>query len=213
MICVSLGNLSASDVKKAIGNFNLLEIRFDLIDIVEADFLEFMKNADKLIATGRIGSKLDPNIVNYIEKSIDSGVKYVDIDYNERGYYPKALSLLKSSSTKLILSYHNYNETPDIEDINSMISEMQLLEPDIIKLCFKANEIDDIVRTMFLYIMHPEIDLVAFNLGKKGCLSRLLALKAGAPLMYAALDSEHKIEKSQLTYYELNSLLKIINDE
>jgi 3-dehydroquinate dehydratase I len=213
MICVSLGNLNSSEVNKAIVNFDFVEIRFDLLRTNDDEFSQYIQRSDKLIATGRVGINPNKEVIKYIEKSIESNVKYVDIDYKERGYYIRALKLLQSSTTKLILSYHNYEETPEIDELKTIISDMKLLNPDIIKICLKANEINDIIRTMFLYHIYPETSLVAFNLGIMGSLSRLLALKAGAPFMYAALDNDHRVEKSQLTYQELKSLMNIINNE
>ena len=87
---------------------------------------------------------------------------------------------------------------------------MSKFKPDIYKLCFKARTMNDIIRTMKLYQNYPQISMVAFNLGDLGTLSRVLALQIGAPFMYASRDSVSKTEDSQMSVFEINSILQLL---
>lgn len=210
MICVSIGKSNLNDLIKIIQNNDLVEIRLDLLKPDFEEFERILEYREKLIITYRLNGNDEAIACKYIENSILKGVKYVDIDLLDSDKYLKELKLIGSSETELIMSFHEYDFTPENYYIDELLERMSSFNPSIYKLCFNACSVDDVIRTMMLYEKYPKNKLLAFNLGEIGRLSRLIAIKIGAPYMYASLDNIHKTENSQLTMRELESLLNII---
>lgn len=210
MICVSAGHISFEKLINIIHLYDLVEVRLDLLSLNDMEYSEILKYSHKLIICYRnISTNLDESI-QLIEKSINAGAGYIDIDVNEIEDHKSLINKIKLSNSRLILSIHNFDNTPSDFEINQQISEMRTIGPNIYKLCFKANSIEDIIRVQSLYQTYKDLNLIAFNLGELGSLSRIFALKSGAKFMYVAESEESKTESSQLTIKQLNKLFKII---
>ncbi|HEX4614104.1 MAG TPA: shikimate dehydrogenase, partial [Urbifossiella sp.] len=91
---------------------------------------------------------------------------------------------------KRIISYHNLNETP--ENLEDLYAEMLKLDGDVYKIAVMAQAPADVARVLRLQKAAPK-PTVAFCMGDVGSPSRYLALKYGAPWIYAAFNKERGI--------------------
>lgn len=212
MICISLGSGNIQEIDVICRNHDLVELRLDLLNL-ELNYVDhLLNNHTNIIVTYRLNCNnydLDYAITVY-RKALLSNVSYIDIDLND--YTTIHIHLeneLAKSSTKLILSYHNHDYTPDSSNLNTIFYKMQSFNADISKLCFKANNISDVIRTMELYKNAKTNKLIAFNLGDIGSLSRILAIQKGAPFMYASTEN-NKTEPSQLSFDELSRIMELL---
>lgn len=211
MICISLGKSPLNNIKSILEKFNLIELRLDLMNLNMHQFLELMKYSNKLIITFRFNSSNYIDALKYYEIALQHNVKYIDLEIINFKYLTNILQLLPESTTKLIMSYHDFAKTPTDEHINSLYNQMKSCNADIYKFCFYAEKTDDVNRTLSLYKSIPRRQLIAFNLGNLGHLTRIFALKAGAPFVYAYFDGDSKTEKSQLSLSQINTYLDILN--
>lgn len=210
MICISVGNISFEKLIEIVSQFDLVELRLDLLKLTDDEYSELLKYSQKLIVTCRINNDNREYAQKSYEKAAAFGVRYIDIDLVEVNNFKSLIDNIENKNTGLIISHHDFDKTPDLKEIKNIVSKMEIMKPEIYKLCFKATGIDDIIRTLSVYGLYPKNQMVAFNLGSIGSLSRVLALKAGAPFMYAAYNENSKTEMSQLTYSQLHELLKVI---
>ncbi len=91
---------------------------------------------------------------------------------------------------KRIVSYHNLNETP--ANLDEIYAGMLKQDADVYKLAVLAQTPNDVVRVLKLQQSAPK-PTVAFCMGDIGQPSRFLALKYGAPWIYAAFNKERGI--------------------
>lgn len=98
----------------------------------------------------------------------------------------------------LILSYHNFNETPDLERI---LTAMKRRAPSACyyKIATFANSILDTIRMIHFQRKHPEV--IGVCMGEKGTLSRILS-----PFTYAPLTEGDKNAPGQLLLSELENI-------
>lgn len=101
-----------------------------------------------------------------------------------------ATSIPRFGPVKRIISYHNLQETP--ANLDEIYAGMLKQDADVYKIAVTAQTPEDMVRV--LKLQHAaRRPTVAFCMGDIGVPSRFLALKYGAPWIYAAFNKERGI--------------------
>ncbi len=117
------------------------------------------------------------------------------VDYDWRSILP--------GPEGLILSYHNYEETPaDLEDLLRTLRSKG--KAQYYKIATMARSTLDAFRMLEFSQKHP--DVIGICMGEDGQATRILAPLISTPIMYAALSPEHKTAPGQLTMEELNTI-------
>ena len=99
-------------------------------------------------------------------------------------------SIPRFGPVKRIVSYHNLTETP--ENLEEIYAKMLKQDGDVYKLAVSAQTPQDVARVLRLQKAAPK-PTVAFCMGDIGQPTRFLALKFGAPWIYAAFNKERGI--------------------
>jgi 3-dehydroquinate dehydratase/shikimate dehydrogenase len=120
-----------------------------------------------------------------LRQAIASGAfEWVDLEVDVAPTIPRF------GPVKRVISYHNLTETP--EALEEIYAGMLKLDGDVYKIAVLAQSPADVVRVLRLQQAAPK-PTVAFCLGDTGQPSRFLALKYGAPWIYAAFNKERGI--------------------
>lgn len=188
-ICCVIDNLKV--VGKAKQRCKLVEARLDLLGtttglkVVE----ELSSSGLNVIATlrdWREGGKYrgpPKEKLDVLERAVELGAWLVDVEYRFE-LLDEALERLKG---KVILSYHNFNYTPEPEILYAMAGDMLRNGATLVKIATMARRVEDNFRLLGLNARWPG-KIIAFAMGSLGRLSRILAPVYGAPYTYAALD-------------------------
>ncbi|MEZ6104532.1 MAG: type I 3-dehydroquinate dehydratase [Pirellulaceae bacterium] len=137
--------------------------------------------------------------ITILRTAVAEGADYVDLESDI------AKSIPRYGSTKRIVSYHNFRETPD--DLEAIYRSMEDLDPDVIKIATMANSPADNLKTLRL-CHDAKIPTVAFCMGEIGMVSRLLCGRFGAPFTYATFSDERQLAPGQLTYRTMRDLYR-----
>jgi 3-dehydroquinate dehydratase/shikimate dehydrogenase len=132
-----------------------------------------------------------------LRQAIASGVDYVDLETDVANKIPRF------GKTKRIVSYHNYQETPDnLEDIQETLSKQNA---DIVKIVTMANSPADNVKLLRL-IPNAKVPTIAFCMGDFGIPSRILCGKYGSPFTYATFSKERLLAPGQLSFEDMRDI-------
>src|SRR5436190_555284 len=132
-----------------------------------------------------------------LRQAIASGVDYVDLETDIADKIPRF------GKTKRIVSYHNYQETPDnLEDVYEKLSKQK---PDIVKIVTMANSPADNVKLLRL-IPDAKVPTIAFCMGDFGIPSRILCGKYGSPFTYATFSKERLLAPGQLSFEDMRDI-------
>lgn len=218
-VCVSLSSKSVEDAKKsihkALERVNLVEIRTDFIkDIDEAGLKNLVSsNKNCIIAFRRKKEKsLDHSL---IEVAIKEGVRFIDLEIEEKEAikHVKDIKLKnKEIKTKLIISCHNFELTPGLDELNSVYFRSKSMSADLVKIVTKACTINDNFA-IFEFLKNKE-DAVSFCMGMQGQISRILAGKYGSRITYCCLKEGKETAEGQISIkemletYNFNSITK-----
>jgi 3-dehydroquinate dehydratase/shikimate dehydrogenase len=129
-----------------------------------------------------------------LRQAIAAGVEYVDLEEDI------ATSIPRFGKTKRIISYHNFQETP--EDLNHLHYQLSSLNADIVKIATMAHSPHDNLRLIRL-MRASRVPTVAFCMGDFGQASRILAGKFGAPFTYSTFHPERTMAPGQLSHQQM----------
>lgn len=205
MICVSIGRgrhkqILAEHAQLVEDGAELVELRLDYIrTAVNLKRLTGDRPGPVVITCRRredggmwSGTKEARQVL--LRSAIASGVEYVDLEEDLASVIPRF------GSTKRIVSYHNFRETPG--NIESVYDRMLQLDADILKIVAMANSPSDNLKMLEL-INRSDVPTVAFCMGDIGTPSRILCGAFGAPFTYATFHHERSLAPGQLSYHDM----------
>ncbi|EFJ45882.1 hypothetical protein VOLCADRAFT_82062 [Volvox carteri f. nagariensis] len=187
----------------AASGVDIIELRLDfLTDFDPEQHLQRITSSCPLpyIVTYRPvweGGKYDgpePERLAVLKMAALMGAPYVDVEFKASPYFfagetgwsqGRAVPL----STKVILSYHDFQQTPEPAVLDRLASAMRAAGADIVKLAAMANDITDAARMLDL-LRKKDGPMIALSMGEKGQIVRLLAAKYGGYLTFAAMSPE-----------------------
>jgi len=187
----------------------MAEIRLDLCGFNIDQIEQVFSSHPNLIATLRPGSYAENDQKERLRKAISAGAGLVDIEYESSDEYREAISsYARDHHCRVIISYHNYNETPDLNDLREIIRNCREYDADIIKIATTIETKADIIRVLSLYYSNDSI--VAIGMGDKGKITRILAPFLGAPFTFASPDEGGSTAPGQITYSKLKSIIEAL---
>ena len=220
MICIPITARSpedtVSEMISASKHADIVELRIDYIPELqnaEECIEESLKRKTKpVIITNRPereGGKFngsEQDRLCLLQKAIDLGADYVDVEYDS------IEQIIRRNSSKIIISHHNFKETP--HNLSKIYDDICQQKPDIVKIVTYANDIIDNIR-IFELLKSAQIPTISFCMGESGYISRILTKKFGGFLTFASLEKGKESAPGQLTEDELSNIyhFKEINRE
>ncbi len=135
-----------------------------------------------------------------LRSAIASGVEYVDLEESV------AQAIPRYGKTKRIVSYHNFEQTPeDLEEIHARLSK---IDADIIKIAAIAHSFADVIR-MIRLMESAKTPTICISMGDIGTITRVLGPRFGAPFTYCSFTSERRAAPGQLTFKQMQSLYRV----
>jgi 3-dehydroquinate dehydratase/shikimate dehydrogenase len=214
-ICESFYAENLSSLTKSLGEIKQLgEWRFDLSKLsLEEIKIVKEKSPKPLIFTCRRADFTKEYRFKAYQQAILLGFEYIDLDMSiDLPILMNLSNLLAKSSCRLILSYHNFQQTPTSHELEKLYAQSTNFNPDIFKVATLVHSDDDINR--LLSLQRKSNKNICFGMGKMASLSRVKSLLCGAAFTYIALDASKSTAPGQVNYqtlyeeYEKQSHLK-----
>lgn len=188
---------------------DLYELRVDSLENLEINDLKNL--SEKLIVTirskdeGGIKGISDDKKLSIFRNFLEIEPLFFDIEYKSK-LKDQIIDDLTNTETKSILSYHDFDKTPDFETLEELYDNMKDVNPNLIKIVTFCNEPKDNLKMFKLLIEYD--GLVSFCMGKLGRISRIFSLLY-SPFTYASL-SEEKAGPGQLSVEELDKIKEVL---
>jgi len=209
-ICIPIVEKNIEDAINAIHSANakadVIELRIDFLENVDTVSLEKLLDVVEkpVIVTCRLenqggtGKITEENRQDLLAKAIEKKVDFIDLEFTSK------TKISEKQSTLIIRSHHNFEKTPSIIDIKSILSAMKTKSAEIIKYIPTANSINDNFR--IFEILQKSDDIISFCMGLKGHISRVLAGKYGSLITFAANAENQKSAPGQINIDEMKNL-------
>jgi len=216
--CVSIAENSPDKIKDKLKNAlkksDYAEIRFDFLKIDEIpETLESIKkNLKKIVCTLRPKSEggkfegSEKERIAILKLIAEYNPFLLDVELNTIKKNKELAKYLKSSKTKLLISWHDFKKTPKFSELKSMMNQMTKFSHNV-KIVTTAKSVDDSTRILQLYNKNGKNNLIAFAMGDNGRVSRILCLYLGSPYTYVSLGKP--VAPGQLSVDEVKKIIDL----
>nr|WP_213806589.1 shikimate dehydrogenase [Granulicella sp. dw_53] len=211
-VCVAIiGTTPAEMLEKAsavIKDTPFLEFRLDYLEkplLALPKIKQFLADntAVTAIATCRRtanGGKFDGAVaaqLDVLTKAAASGFQIADIEIESAEALKKGdLQKLRETGIALILSYHDFAGT---KDLDATFARLQPFEPDFYKIVPTAKTLSDNVTLIrFLERMSDHTNIIGICMGDAGVISRVLGVRAGSAFTFAAASPGEETGPGQI---------------
>jgi 3-dehydroquinate dehydratase-1 len=134
---------------------------------------------------------------------------YIDIELRNFSLYADLIAAARASAKQLIVSVHDFEKTPALEQMERWANETEARYPDaIFKISAKVSHWDELVRLGNFLVNQSRIRVAAMGMGPLGKISRLLFACLGSELTYAACSET--VVSGQWDFRTLRSILSQI---
>ena len=206
MICASIAEKDVEKCLRSVEKVEMAEIRIDLAEFNDDEIRKVFSQRKKLIATCRPGKIKDEERAEMLKIAIEAGSTYVDIEYEaSAAYINDLLEFAHSHQCDVIISYHNYDKTPELEELESIVHNCYERGADLAKIATHINVNRDNSKILSLYKAPGR--LVAIGMGDLGKISRIVAPFLGAEFTYASLSDAEAIAPGQINYEKLSKFI------
>ena len=199
MIATSIQNKELHQILDLLPGLEMAEIRLDRCALEEEEIDRLFSESDvPLIATCRLAEESQAPAL--LERAIQAGAKYADLEMEAPAAVGRRIrEACREWGTVLIRSYHNFEGTPPLPVLQSLVERARQFGGEVVKIVTTATSEADNAVIAQLYDAAEPGTLVAFCMGEKGRASRLEALKRGAPFTYACLSEKDATASGQWT--------------
>ena len=216
--CVSIAENSPNKIKiklkTALKKSDYVEVRLDFLKIEQIpNTLEIIKkDLNRIVCTLRPkteGGKFQGNEkerVSIIKLIAEYNPFLLDVEFNTLKKNKELVKYLKSTKTKLLVSWHDFKKTPKSLELKKKIKQMSKFSSNV-KIVSTAKSTEDSTRMLELYNNKGKNNLISFAMGDAGKISRILCLYLGSPYTYVSLGKA--VAPGQFSVDEVNKIINL----
>jgi 3-dehydroquinate dehydratase I len=216
-ICVSIAPEDVSSIPEqadlAFGlGADYVEIRFDFLKPEQLqpaiDVARGIKGKAvfTLRSTGQGGkfAGSEQDRIKWLYKLAEQRPMLLDVELQTLQENDELADFLESQKTPLLVSWHDFENTPPSDSLADLLSEMRIYS-NYVKVVTTAKKVEDSLRLLELYETAIGLQPIFFAMGEAGVLSRVMCTVTGnAPFTYASL--EKAVAPGQLTVKQMRKL-------
>jgi 3-dehydroquinate dehydratase/shikimate dehydrogenase len=219
MLFATITANNCSDAKQKIHEaqsfpINGIELRLDYFAKIDLDEIKKLRQEISIPMIFTLRKKSQGGFYKHSEEKRQILIKqlislkpnYFDLEYDVPHDFIKEIHH-QSPHTKLICSYHDFNETP--KDLSKILDNIEQNEFSIYKIATKANSsLDALCMLNFINEKSKELTISGMCMGELGMPTRILAPIVNSEINYASLKKEEETAPGQL---DLSALFDIYN--
>jgi 3-dehydroquinate dehydratase/shikimate dehydrogenase len=135
-------------------------------------------------------------------KAMEAGADYVDLEDGIAAVLPR------TGTSKRIVSWHNFVETP--ENLDAVYDRLAAQDADVVKIaCFAQTPLDSLrMLDLVKRKRNAKIPLVGFCMGEFGVPSRILCQAFGSPFTYCQPTAEQALAPGMMAWDVMRDLYR-----
>lgn len=214
-------------LKKLNNKIKLIEIRFDYIynynisedifkiisDIGIPYIFTFRSHMESDRGKNALKVDFDTRIKWYMS-AIEQGASMIDFELSSIKEYKKFLTLVEKAKNKnvgVIISYHNFQETPDVNNLLKIMEEENEYGADVLKVATMVKKFEDIITLNMVTLKIREKlrkPLMTMGMGEIGISSRISTIAFGSDVVFAFIGKSSA--PGQISYYKIDRIISYL---
>jgi len=210
MICVSISRID--QLPEVIDSgVTLMELRLDLIREDPGHIYQQIPNHVQTIATCRPEGYNESERIELLKTCMDLGAKFIDVEIESTDDYLTTLtSYAHQCGAESIISYHNFEVTPDVKELEQLLQKCYERGGDVAKIAVQVDTLKDVHHLLGVYKLPGR--KVVLGMGKPGRITRLMGPYLGAEFTYGAPGAGSETAPGQFSYKQLTDIYKVIDE-
>lgn len=211
MICVSIAESSLSACLEALETLDFAEIRMDAMPFLTLDDVRgIFSGHTGLLATCRPGALFsEEDRKALLIEAVRSGATYVDVEIESvPAYRDEIVAEARRRGCKVIVSFHDFEETPERRELDAIIDSCFKAGADIAKIACMVRSDSDCAR--LLGLLDTKRNVVVVGMGAKGRITRIAAPLLGSPFTFACLSKGKETADGQIDKKTLERILEVL---
>jgi 3-dehydroquinate dehydratase / shikimate dehydrogenase len=153
---------------------------------------------------GRFNGSIEEQL-HILEAAVEAGAHAIDLEVESAEGAAEKVNLL-GGHARLILSYHNFEGTPQMEQV---LRRMTRIPAAAYKIVTTARKPSDNSRVLALMKAHPRVPLIVLAMGETGVPTRVLSDSFGSLYTYAAPMTAEGTAAGQVCARQLRHLYRV----
>jgi 3-dehydroquinate dehydratase-1 len=142
----------------------------------------------------------------------NTGVEYVDCELSNAAEHIEYLKRAAvTAGTKIIGSFHNFSNTPSLEELAQKFSEAEKYQLDVAKVAVMPRNLADVLTLLSATVeakSRLKIPLITMSMGRYGAISRMVGGAFGSSLTFGV--GSQASAPGQVPIEDLKTVLTII---
>ena len=134
---------------------------------------------------------------------------FVDFEMSAPEAHTRAvLAAARDNDTQVLLSYHNFDETPTLEELLARFAQAEALGADVAKVAVMPRDLDDVLdllRATLQASRETSLPLISISMGELGAFTRAIGWYFGSAVTFAA--GRQSSAPGQLSVADLRNLV------
>jgi len=209
MICVSVSH--RDQLEKAIASgAAMLELRLDLIGENPDRLFPAIPKSIQTVVTCRPGIHKEEERAALLKHGLELGAAFVDVETESSDVFLNNIKqCAELNHAKVIVSYHNFERTPGLEDLESVMIGCFERGGDLAKIATRVHGTADILNLIALFGLPGQ--KVILGMGPLGRILRIVGPYLGGAFTFASLEEGKETAPGQLSIKEMNDIYKVID--
>jgi len=211
-ICAVITTQDMDSVRKVEPLADLFEIRIDMIGQGWQDVARAIKKpwiaTNRLKAEGGLWEGSEEARQRELLRAFNLGASMVDIEL-AAPELDEIVPFIKKNA-RCLISHHDTRRTPPPAELRRIIEAELAAGADICKLVTTARSFEDNVNVLGMISEFRPAEVVAFAMGPRGQMSRILCPLAGGAFTYAAANEGAESATGQFTVSQLRRIYEMI---
>lgn len=200
-------------------SYDFFEIWLDYLEDLNIEFIDILLSEyeEKIIFV------LRRNNLEEIKMDLEDRKKYINNLNNSKAYLDLDIESQKQEinflfdnklNINLIASYHNYQETPGDEKLDSVVRKMVEIKPAILKISTYCKSQEDALTLLeiLLDLNNEGVRKIVLGMGKNGLATRIFGTLWGNEMIYAPLKIEDASAEGQMSKKDLETIFERIEN-
>ncbi|MGQ9781778.1 MAG: type I 3-dehydroquinate dehydratase [Nitrososphaeria archaeon] len=212
-LCAVISNNDRECVRAA-NTADLIEVRIDMVGDSWRSLPPTLKRpwiaCNRLRSEGGFWDGTESKRIRELMEASSLGAQYIDIELRSTRLR-EVIEYAKKADRKIIISYHDMRRTPTLPKLKQIVEEETRLGADLCKIVTTATRFQDNLTILQLLQESASLTrIIAFCMGDKGSVSRILSPLFGGELVYVSTRAGSESASGQIDLKGFKTLYRML---